>query len=308
MRGIAATLLSLVLLFAADGISGELRHVKTLLWSSRDELDNFFGYNTISTNADTSKAIKTKMVSEDGNSLRIKDVLLWDNFAVAIVEDSGLYVFDMKTHPDSEAIAKLRLTGRCKKIFINKDLAFISFSTPIPEDHCGMHIVSLAIPLKPIKIAEYKTRYDIKGMQVIDNYTYLAVNYSGFQIVDVSDPETPTLIGTSPTTGGAWDICVSGNYAYLTCFHAGLLIFDITDRRNPTFLASFDTQAATGVEVNGDYAYLFDGTKGIISIDISKPSKPRMVSIDRKEDEPGDPYDFYLKNQSKSKKSCSCHF
>ncbi|WP_414521383.1 hypothetical protein, partial [Umezakia ovalisporum] len=53
----------------------------------------------------------------------------------------------------------------------------------------------------PTRIGGYDTTGDARGVQVVENYAYVADYDGGLQIIDISDNANPTRIGGYDTTG-----------------------------------------------------------------------------------------------------------
>ena len=126
--------------------------------------------------------------------------------------------------------------------------------------------------------------YSAGGVQIVDNYAYVAAGVSGLQIINISNPAAPTFVGSCdpPDLNGvpanAEGVQVVGNYAYLADGYSGLQIINISNPAAPTLTGFYDTLGvANAVKVVGNYAYVADVTNGLQIINISNPSAPTLA-------------------------------
>jgi|GEM_PF-2586218 len=115
------------------------------------------------------------------------------------------------------------------------------------------------------------------GIDLKDNFVYLAFEKKGLLIVDVSDPSNPTIASSYDTEGEASDVFVKDNYAYVADGFKGLDIIDITNPADPQFVSSFDTPGkSNGIFVKDNYAFIADGSSGLQIIDITDKAHPSL--------------------------------
>ena len=140
-----------------------------------------------------------------------------------------------------------------------------------------MQIFNISNPNAPTFVGSYDTSGQALGVQVVENYAFIADNDKGLQIIDISNPTAPTLAGSYDTSGYGYGVEVAGNYAYVADGYAGLQIINISNPTAPTLAASYDTLgSAYGVEVEGNYAYVADYDSGLQIINISNPTAPTL--------------------------------
>lgn len=125
--------------------------------------------------------------------------------------------------------------------------------------------------------------FDIGG----DYIYYCDYYYPGlFSVVDASD-KTDVREVYSLTNVYGYHIAVSSGYCYMTTLTNDILIFSLTDPANPVLSGNmgWDTVSAgaiQAIEASGDYLYvdsLQDGTNVLITLDLSSPGAPAIVSI-----------------------------
>ena len=125
----------------------------------------------------------------------------------------------------------------------------------------------------------------VRSVAVAGNYAYVA-NDEGLVIIDVSNPSSPQLQNTLDIDGSAQEVVISGNYAYVVSriysdddYHNTLEIIDVTDSASPTIVGSYDTYGYRSiVDVEGNYAYIADASEGLIVLNVTDPSAPKVES------------------------------
>jgi hypothetical protein len=121
----------------------------------------------------------------------------------------------------------------------------------------------------------------IWGLDVDDEYLYVADATRGLVIFDISDPVQPQLIGEllPSNSGGGDSVKVVGQYAYLAAAQV-LFVVDISNPSQPIEVG----QAAGDmleIAVQGDYVYSMGSrlfSLGLQIFDVSTPSAPVLVS------------------------------
>ncbi len=78
------------------------------------------------------------------------------------------------------------------------------------------------------------------GVEVDQNYAFLADSTSGLRDVNIDSPGLPLLVGTYNSPGTANDVDVNGNYAYLADGSSGLRIVNVTTKSSPSSAAQLD--------------------------------------------------------------------
>ncbi|MDM3856987.1 MAG: FG-GAP-like repeat-containing protein, partial [Aphanizomenon gracile PMC649.10] len=139
----------------------------------------------------------------------------------------------------------------------------------------GLEIIDISNPTAPTLKGNYNVSGFSRGVQVLNDYAYMAAGDLGLQIIDISNPSNPTLKGNYDT-GPANDVQVIGNNAYVADV-SGLQIIDISNPSNPTLKGNYNiTDFTYDVQVLNDYAYIATGDSGLRIIDISNPSNPSL--------------------------------
>ncbi|MEY3220333.1 MAG: hypothetical protein RIT27_1690 [Pseudomonadota bacterium] len=113
----------------------------------------------------------------------------------------------------------------------------------------GLTILDLKNPSNPSPVSNYKTAGNnpIYGVDVKDNYAYLAIINVGLQIIDVSNRQTPVLVGKFDLPEQTRGISIAGTNAFVANGKNGLLVFNISDPIKPVLIARYDNMG----QING---------------------------------------------------------
>ena len=135
--------------------------------------------------------------------------------------------------------------------------------------------MNITNPLLPTRAGEYILQDQGYGIDLKDDYAYIAVYQWGLAIINISNPANRfpprSILNTSAQ---AQDVFVSGHYAYIADAAYGLQIINVSNKRFPNLAGGYQTNYAyqlyhSGVFVSGDYAYLANQTQGLMIFDIT---------------------------------------
>jgi hypothetical protein len=137
----------------------------------------------------------------------------------------------------------------------------------------------VANPAAPDPISTLSTPGYALGIDVADQYAYIANDYYGLRIVDVSNPISPTEAGAYvlPGFGSVKDVAVADHYAYLASGLNGLRVIDVSNPISPTEVAALGMSDAESIAIYGHYAYVVNAADGLSVVDILTPTAPAIV-------------------------------
>jgi PGF-pre-PGF domain-containing protein len=123
----------------------------------------------------------------------------------------------------------------------------------------------------------------VRSIAVVGSYAYIA-NDDGLVTIDVTNPSSPKILDTLDIDGSPQEVAVSGNYAYVVSrvysdeeYRNTLEIVDITDPVSTTIVGSYDSYGYTSIiDVEGNYAYMADVSEGLIILNVTDPSFPKI--------------------------------
>ncbi len=117
------------------------------------------------------------------------------------------------------------------------------------------------------------------GLDVSDNFAYIAASTDGFYILDISNKQSPVVVGHIDTPGNATDVLVEGGFAYIADGPGGVHIVDVRNPTNPILLGTCDTPGnARRMKLQGRTLFVADGTGGVQVIDVADKSHPSPVT------------------------------
>ncbi|MFX1283165.1 MAG: LVIVD repeat-containing protein [Promethearchaeota archaeon] len=157
------------------------------------------------------------------------------------------------------------------EVFVQDNYVFIT-------NNDGTEIHDVSNPSNPIQIGEITTSDGAFGVEVIEDFLYIASDSNGFLIVNISNPDRPVIIGEYSDGGSANSVCVEGSYAYVTEYPRGLEIFDISNPKAITKVSTFDDGGEfRDIALKDGLAYLADPNNGLKVINVSDPSSPSRI-------------------------------
>ena len=149
----------------------------------------------------------------------------------------------------------------------------------------NLEIVDVNEPTAPTLLGTCALSGSGLALQVAGTTVYVAAGDSGLLVVDASAPAAPKVIGSQRASGKVAGIDLSGNRAYVTsgldnsapAAFSGLQVIDVSVPTAPTLLRALPTQDALAVRVLGTNAYVTDSEAGLLVIDATDASAPRVV-------------------------------
>ena len=142
----------------------------------------------------------------------------------------------------------------------------------------GIHIIDISDPANPTLASTVASSGNAKGVDIVGNLVYLAVEGGGMDIHDITDPANPITVKSAADPGAFKPIrvAVTGSYAYVISDGDGIMPYDISNPANPTIGSAVAPGPATYITIEGNYAYVAEdsGGSGFKVFDISSPMAP----------------------------------
>jgi hypothetical protein len=126
-------------------------------------------------------------------------------------------------------------------------------------------------PVTPEVISNLDTA-GANGLDVLDNYAYIADSADGLKIIDITDPENPFVEGN--LDNGYWfnDVAVNGNYAYAAA-ESNMYAINVQVKDTPFIEYTYNTSGSPdGVCIQYPYAYFALGWYSTWIFDITDPA------------------------------------
>jgi len=138
----------------------------------------------------------------------------------------------------------------------------------------------LADPLE--LLGSYPLPGPARGVAVVGNTAYVAVDTQGLFLVDVTDPSNPVGLGSFDSEGAAWRIDVAGDYACVAARAGGLRIVSVADPMTPDEVGSYTAPGTGAVEclgiaARGTFAFVAELFRGFHIVDFTDPANPQGV-------------------------------
>jgi hypothetical protein len=166
-----------------------------------------------------------------------------------------------------------------------------------------VQILDLTDPARPTRTGRVdlpvnpSTPETVSGIAIDGARLYLATcgspyDLGNLRVFDVTDVSRPVQLGSVATTYNcATAVAATGRYAYVSSGipymsgpHATLDVFDLADPTTPTRVGSLGLIASEGISdiaLAGSRAYLADNSYGLRVVDVTDPTKPATLAVDR---------------------------
>ncbi len=201
----------------------------------------------------------------------VKDILIEDNIAFAIVENS-LQVLNI-SDPEN-----LSILGTCD---INENIYCLSISGnyAYTGSNSALHTVNISDHTDPILSSTLNTDANIANVSSSNNFVFVTSWDASLHVIDASNPESPEAVAVydSPNANPRY-VTIDGNYAYVLYEQLNgeddMGVIDISDPSSPAsvglYIADFVTEC---IAIKDDYAYL-GGDYELKIINLEDPINP----------------------------------
>lgn len=214
--------------------------------------------------------------SYNAGTTRAYGIAVNGNYAYVADYTNGLKIIDVSTPANPVLSGSCAVPGQARDVAVQSGYAYVAAYTN------GLQIINVSNPSAPSYAGGYETKYSY-GVAVEGSFAYLANSGYGVEIVDVSNPSVPISSGVfNGHTGSASGVFAADGKVYVANASSGIQIVDVTEPTLPALLGSYDTHRyAYDVAVKGSYAYLAAYQDGLITVDISSPDSPVIVSTNK---------------------------
>ena len=130
----------------------------------------------------------------------------------------------------------------------------------------------------PREIAAYRSPgRSFEGIAARGSRVYVAMHDAGLGVLDATDEALTERSIIKGPLESAWDVELSNDLLYVTDARGALVIFDIG--HSPQVVGRVETEGtAQAVAVVNKTAYIAAGAAGLVTVDVSNPAIPRVVS------------------------------
>ena len=201
------------------------------------------------------------------------------NYAYVAAGSAGLQVVDVSNRNTPVIAASLKLAGNANGIKVVGNLAFVATGSG------GLYIVDVTNPLVPALLGNLPTA-DALDVCIQGDIAYIA-NGTNLILANVADPSVIQTIATLPLAGLVRGVSVDPHrgLAAVAADVSGMYIVNISNPSQPVQVAQLATGDAHQVAIQGNYVFVADYhslstpyQNSLVSVDISNPSSPLVVS------------------------------
>lgn len=256
----------ILMVLPAESLAGEFRFVKAYQWNSMREAvarDNLLycgmdeGLQIMDISDPTKPLIVSQCVNDDnlligyGYERCLSQMTLYGNHLFMARYSHGLEILDVANPNEPKKVAVVKES--MYKVAVDGKYVYISKARPPSEQTRGM---------------EY-----------------------ALAVISIDDIRNPEIIAEVPIDGYIDDITVGGGYVFIAInrglFGAGyvydypgsIVIFDINDPLKPVEVGRYKSDEPVGpIAIRDKYAFLMVGKSWLQVLDISKPSRPKLIA------------------------------
>lgn len=156
----------------------------------------------------------------------------------------------------------------------------------------GLQIVDVSNPAEPVFQGRYteEDRGSISNaylaVDVVGSRAYIITDSAGLVVLDVSEASAPVRAGryAGSFSGNSAAIEVIGSLAFVASAYIGngrnsgsFTILDVSNPARPRHIRSISTSGIFAMEIAGTNLYASTGDQGLLIVDVSRPSSPRIL-------------------------------
>lgn len=148
------------------------------------------------------------------------------------------------------------------------------------DTYSGVHILNVTNPSKIDLLHLIKTNGYYNYLSVIQGYVYTLSYLGGLEIYSLSNEFEPSLVGRFFDGGTAYAVEKKGDFAFVANYFNGIEIYRLKRSITPELKARIVSgRGYRDIFINNKLAYAFSSSHfELLTIDISRPIKPKIVS------------------------------
>ena len=199
----------------------------------------------------------------------------------------GVGILDATGAGDPRLLGSFTTPGQAKNVAVSGTTALVA------DQLEGVVVVDVSTPSNPVEVTTVFVDGFATDVAISGPLTYASDRPMGLYVLDIASPDAAdaTVVPQSTRTGGDW-------FAQLEVVHPepgppivvlvtnnSIQIFDISDPRDPVDLSAYSPPGgARRAAFVGSLAYVASGLSpatgkaGLIVVDLSAPSSPRVVA------------------------------
>lgn len=172
----------------------------------------------------------------------------------------------------SEEVSNWETTD-CYDICLQDDYAFVSSIN-------GLLVIDISNPEEPVMVSQIELTNGSYGVDVENNFAYIAADYGGLVIADVSNPIDPYIVSQYQIEGDiALKVMVCGSFVYVNFLVSGVHILDISNPLNPIHVVNYSRGYGRDMKIQDDILFFCTPRDGLRIIDISNKRYPSLICL-----------------------------
>jgi YVTN family beta-propeller protein len=220
------------------------------------------------------------------------------NLAYVAAGGAGLRVVSLSDRTAPTIVSALTLAGNANDVKLMGNTAFVAGGS------AGLEAVDISNPSAPVVRSTLSTSGTALDITISGNTAYVA-NSSGLFLANISNPATMTPIASLGLAGTIRGVAVDPqrSLALVAAGTSGVYIVDVSNPTAPVQLSQIAISNAHQVAIKGNYAYVANYqplgssyVSSLVSVDISNPASPLIVSAITDETVGGNNNDIVLAN------------
>lgn len=224
----------------------------------------------------------------------VHGLLLDKNLLFVAAGTPGLFIYDISRPRDPVLLSRFFSDGYGMSVARKENVLYYC------DEKNGLLVLDIKNIRRPELIKHFREGY-ANAVIVRGNTAFLSDGKRGLVLMDVSRPEKPRVLSIlklayegvpHPLDPPPLWTDVKDGFAYVAMGPDGIVVADVRNLKKPRVLAKLPLHGFTyTVMVNGNIAYAADILRGLVTLNIETPEKPRIVSAART---PGNAFDIFL--------------
>jgi hypothetical protein len=212
----------------------------------------------------------------------VEDLDVFGNYLYAADGAGGMYIFDISSPANPTKTGFIGTPGVARRIKVSETYAYV-----LTRDtwngfelvEGGLFVFDISNPFFPTEVEFWESPGHPNGLEIYQNYAFVAAEDSGLRIINISDPTTLQEEGylNPPGTNYYRTVVVKGSYAYVGN-EANIVVIDISNIATPVELNELTIgERLVAVSRVGNNLFFADETYGLSIVNIFNPTTPTFV-------------------------------
>ena len=205
-----------------------------------------------------------------GTGVRARDSAVQNGVAYVAAGEEGVLIYNV-TNPATPVLLGTIAAPNARRVAVSGTTAYIASGFGL------ITLANVATPASPAILGTYSNAalVSVHALAVASNKLALT-DGTRILLLNVATPASPTLLGSATAAAYAHDLAWCGNNVVVADGPAGLKVWNGS---NLAALGSYNTEGrALAVQCAGNLAFVADGDSGWLTLDLTTPSAPALLS------------------------------